>query len=408
MGQAHRSLEAAESAATKVVVRVDPFRTGEASDGDIALTKIDNQDFDIEEVQLAHSEEKGNQVLFKARNKTEEDLLIGAYVAVNDPINIETKGVLARPRGFFSESVETVPAKNAAVIRIPYKIGPVGPAPVLVFTLFKPHKDIATFGERDRRKWDVGLVCYGSFNLRPAEERGECVIPVHAPVEERAKLTAQRQSKHFLFRYRPGSDAEGNIEKIIREREEAYDRLSSVLQMQLPKTVTIDLYPDMEAKGLGSGTTWTPCNTRTNTHICEVYSQAYQCDAYHELAHIFSYHFPDYGSNRGGIVEAFAAYFEPHNMPVGETKETLKGKLREGKLSSLGEILLSDNSSEELVLVIDFLLKKDSEKFKRFYVRVTLAKKHKDLEKAVRQIYQTSLEGLEQQWHQFLNESNGT
>jgi hypothetical protein len=406
MGQPHHSLEASPSART-VVVTIDPFRAGRVSARDIELTRVDNADFEVEEVELAYSEEQGNQVVFKVRNKTNEDLGLGVYAAVNDPSNIETKGVLARPRGFLWKSVETISAEDTGLITVPYNIPPVGPDPVLVFTLFKPHRDITTFGERDRRERDVELVSYGSFNLLPAVQRGQCVIPEHPPVAERAKLTAQKQSEHFLFRYRPGSYAEQNIERIIREREEAYDHLSTVLQMELPDVTTIDLYPDMEAKGLGSGTTYTPCNTRTNKHICEVYEESYQCDTYHELAHIFSYHFPNYRCNRGGLVEAFAAYFEPHNMPIRETKQTLRRKLHEGELNPLGEVLVSGSSSEELVIAIDFLLSKDVAKFKRLYVQATCAKDVQDLEKAAQEIYGMDLQGLDKAWREFINQSEG-
>ena len=123
------------------------------------------------------------------------------------------------------------------------------------------------------------------------------------------------------------------------------------------------------------------------------------------MAHIVSYHFPDYSSNRGGIVEAFAAYFEPHNMQVDRVKETLQKRLREGKLSSLDKVLQSDSSGEELVMVIDFLLKKDVEKFKMFYVCVTRSQKRPDLEKASQEIYGTDLKDLEKQWHEFINQS---
>ncbi|HUW20396.1 MAG TPA: hypothetical protein VMW16_13950 [Sedimentisphaerales bacterium] len=404
MGQPHHSLDPSASAQT-VVVTIDPFKTDEVSTGDIQLTKVDNEDFEVEEVQLAHSEDQGNLIFMKVRNKTDEDLLIGTYVAVNDPKNIETKGVLARPRGFFRRSVQTVPGRDTALITIPYNIPPVGPDPVLGFTLFKPHKDSSTFGERDRREWDVGLVGYGSFNLRRATERGQCVIPVHAPVEERAKLTAQKKSEHFLFRYRPGSYAERNIEKIIREREQAYDHLSSVLQMELPKIVTVDLYPDTESKGLGSGTTYTACNTRSNRHIAEVHSEAYQCDAYHELAHVFSYHFPGYSSNRGGLVEAFAVYFEPGNINPDEARAKLKHTFGKGELKSVSETLLLDGVCEENVVFIDFLLKKDVEKFKEFYVRATRAEGMEDLEKAAQEIYGTDLKGLDEGWRKFINGS---
>jgi hypothetical protein len=407
MGQPHHSLEASRSA-RKVVVTIDPFKVGEVSAGDVELTGVDSQDFEVERVQLAYSTEQGNQVLFKVRNKTNENLMLGVYVAVNDPSNIETKGVLARPRGFFWKSVETVSAGDTALITIPYNIPPVGPDPVLVFTLFKSHKDIAAFGERDRREWDVELVSYGSFSLLRGAERGQCVIPEHPPPEhppvaERARLTAQKKSEHFLFRYRPGSYAEQNIETIIAEREQAYNHLSSVLQMELSDIITIDLYPDMEAKALGSGTTYTACNTRSSKHIAEVHGEAYQCGAYHELAHIFSYHFPDYRCNRGGLVEAFAVYFEPGNINPDEARQNLKHTLGKGELTSVSENLLPEGVCEENVVFIDFLLKKDVEKFKEFYVRATCGKKREDLEKAARQIYGMDLQGLDKAWREFIN-----
>ena len=389
------------------VVRIDPFKVSKDISKDIDLTGIDNEFFRVKKVQLAYSEAQDNHIVFEVQNTTGRNLTLGAYVAVNDPENIEKKGVLARPRGFFSDSIETIPAGDTASITIGYDIPAVGPGPVLVYTLFKPNQQISP-GERDAGKWDMMLVGYGSFDLNRAAERRECVIPVYAPVEERAKLTVQKESEHFLFRYRPDSYAEQNIEKIIKEREAAYTKLSSVLQMELPVAVTIDLYPDMEAKALGSGTTWTPANTRSNKHICELYSKAYQCDPYHELAHIFSYHFPNYSSNRGGIVEAFAAYFEPHNMPVAETKQVLRGRLSEGKLDALDKVLLSDGSSRELVILIDFLLKEDVEKFKQFYVHVTRAGTRADMEKACQQTYGTDWKGLEEHWHAFINRGNET
>ena len=176
--------------------------------------------------------------------------------------------------------------------------------------------------------------------------------------------------------------------------------------MELPEIVTIDLYPDMEAKALGSGTTWTPANTRNNKHICEVYNEGYQCDHYHELAHIFSFHFPGFNSSKDGIVETFAAYFETNNMPVGPTKQLLKEQLKEGKLLSMIEVLQSESSNEELAILIDFLLKKDVEKFKEFYVLVTKSQEKVSIEKAIRQIYEIESKELEQQWHEYINQDN--
>ena len=388
---------------TQNVLMVDPLKISVTGARNIELKTVENTYFEVKHVRLAHSKEKGNHVVFEIQNKTSSDVPLEAYVAVNDPENIETKGVLSRPRGFFNDSIRTVPAKNTISITVPYSIPPVGPKPVLVYTLFKPHHELEP-GERDHRKWDMTLVGFGSLDLNEAAEQGLCVIPKHLPVEERIKLTAQKETEHFLFRYRPDSYAEENIEKIIREREGAYAKLSRVLKMELPVKVTIDLYPDMEAKGLGSGTTWTPANTRNNKHICEVYDEQYQCDPFHELAHIFSYHFPGFNSNKGGIVEAFAAYFEPHNMAVGPTRQILKNKLSKGELHSLDKVLLSSSSNEDLVILIDFLLKKDVEKFKEFYVHVTRTRKKTGMEKACRHVYGMSLMDLEKQWHDYINQ----
>jgi len=392
---------------TSNVLTVDPFKTSTARPRDVELTNTENKYFEVKQVRLAYSKEKGNRVIFEVRNKTDSDAQLEAYVAANDPENIENKSVLARPRGFFSDSSETLGARNATSMAIPYNIPPVGPKPVLVYTLFKPNQEIKP-GERDDRRWDMVLVGYGSFDLDRAAERHECVIPVYLPVEERTKLTAQRKSAHFLFRYRPDSYAANNIEKVVSEREQAYEKLSKVLQMELPVTVMVDLYPDMEAKALGSGTAWTPANTKSDKHICEVCDEQYQCDPYHELAHIFSYHFANYSSNSGGIVEAFAAYFEPDNMPVGQTKDLLKRKLGEGKLSPLDEVLLSDSSSQELVTLIDFLLKKDVQRFKKFFVRIIRRPAKADMEKASQQIYGMGLKSLEKEWHEFIGRNSGT
>jgi hypothetical protein len=401
MGQPHHNLQSRPSAGTEVVI-IDPFKISPSIVKDIDLRNVDNKYFVVKEVQPTHSKELGNSVVFKVQKITDRDVSLRAYVAVNDPENIETKGVLARPRDFFSDTIETIHTNNIESITIPYNIPPVGPNPVLVFTLFKPHKEDIKPNGRDNRDWDMTLVGYGSIDINRATERGQCVLPIHAPVEERATLTMEKKSEHFLFRYRPESYAEKNIEKIIAEREKAYAKLSSVLRMKLPIIVTIDLYPDMEAKGIGSGTTWTPANTRSNKHICEVYDEQYQCDPFHELAHIFSYHFPDYRSNKGGIVEAFAAYFELNNMQIGPTKKILEHQLSKGKLPLLVDVLQSESSDQELVILIDFLLKKDVEKFKRFYVLITKSQKA-DIEKAIRQIYGMDVKSLEKQWHEFIN-----
>ena len=355
---------------------------------------------------LSYTQDAGNLVNFKVKNLTDKDLTLGYNISVNDPENVETKSVLARPRGFFSNKIETIKANSIKNISLPYNIPVVGPEPFLSYMIFKPNVDVTNYDKHDSRHRDVILAGYGSFDLNEASKQNLCVIPEYPTIEERARLTVQKQTEHFLFRYRPDSYAEQNIDKAINDREAAYQKLSEVLHMELPEIVTIDLYPDMEAKALGSGTTWTPANTRNNKHICEVYNEEYQCDHYHELAHIFSFHFPGFNSSKDGIVETFAAYFETNNMPVGPTKQLLKEQLKEGKLLSMIEVLQSESSNEELAILIDFLLKKDVEKFKEFYVLVTKSQEKVSIEKAIRQIYEIESKELEQQWHEYINQDN--
>jgi hypothetical protein len=111
--------------------------------------------------------------------------------------------------------------------------------------------------------------------------------------------------------------------------------------MDLPAIVTIDLYPDMKAKGLGSGTTWTPANTVTNTHIAEVYNESTRVDSNHELAHIFTYHF---GSGGGVLREPFAVSCEAY-YDIPKMMEAARQRLSQGKLGSLESILLSSNGT---------------------------------------------------------------
>ena len=90
-------------------------------------------------------------------------------------------------------------------------------------------------------------------------------------------------------------------------------------------------------------------------------------------------------------------------MKIEPTKRLLKEQLKEGKLPSLIKVLQSENSNEQLVILIDFLLNKNVEKFKNFYVLVTRSQKKADIEKAVRQVYEIEPKELEIQWHEYIN-----
>ena len=404
-----RNLRTAEG--TELNARYDAVWTGALptycpANDSLVVREQEYPHFVHESHELRYSEELGNVFTVKVTNRTGQDRPLAVYVAVGDPnrFDIGLTNSMGRDVGPVAKSITDVSAGQTTEIELAYTIPQAAPRPLLAFTLFEPSEQWLAAGQNDHAKFLIEPLCWGWSDICSAAQRGQAKLPVQVPVEERANLTAQTKSKRFLFRYRAGSYAEENINRIVQEREGAYAALSRVLKMELPVIVTIDLYPDMEAKGLGSGTTWTAANTRSNKHICEVYNEEYQCDPYHELAHIFSYHFQNYSSNRGGIVEGFAVYFEPHKMTLDTVKKTLQKRLREGKLNTLDKVLLSDSFDEEIIMMIDFLIKKDVKKFKEFYVCVTRSEKLADLEKASTQIYGTDLKGLEKQWHEFINQ----
>lgn len=370
----------------------------------------------VKGARLAYSQAKGNVLELDVVNRTDKELPLVVYAAAGDTDHGDKALGKFPETGLFVETTETVKPNSESVVRLPYSVPVTGPDPSLVFTLFEREPD---------DKWlpadalqahsdlyahlHITPVCWGWFNLPQAADQGLAKLPDYVPVGERAKLTAQKRSKHFLFRYRPNSYAERHIDTAIKDREEAYQRLSSVLRMELSEAITIDLYPDMEAKGLGSRTWVTPANTVTNTHIAEVYNQNYQCDRYHELAHIFSYHFPGFGPEGSGtLIQPFAEYFEAGTVRrIDSAREGLKRELAQDTVKPLAEVLLLSNSSRAPVAVfIDFLIRKDIEDFKKFFARVgSQVKTPKDLDKACREIYSVSLKELEQQWHKYLRES---
>ncbi len=365
----------------------------------------------VKDMRLTRSPDQGNVLEVEAGNETDHALPLVLRAAAAFP----AKG----PEGeggdpIFCQTTATVGANSTSVLRLPYAIPQSRPDPFLVFTLLEgtaePGKN-ASMSRSDIQRMlltesRLQPLYWGWLDLREAAAKGLVKLPAFEPVKERIKLTGRKQSEHFLFRYRPGSYAEEHIDTAVKDREEAYQRLSTMLQMQLPKVVTIDLYSDMEAKGLGSGTTWTHANTVTNTQIAEVYNVADQCDRYHELAHVFSYHFAGQGmkSAEGPLLEGFADFCEDHNMDLGPAREAVRQELAKGTLKPLVEVVLKEPPAEPAFTFFDFLIRKDVEKFKTWYFRVvTEVKTEKDLEKACRDIYGTGLKEIEQQWHGSLN-----
>ncbi len=160
-------------------------------------------------------------------NETDGELRLGVQVAVGDPAKADytaAKSPLMKSKGSFAEASITVNPHANSSIRLPYTLPPdAGSNPLLVFRLFEPTEKIAPgmarrFGltKADMRHWrDTRLVHWGRFDLRKAVEKGLASLPPSEPVEERIKLTGERRSKHFVFRYRPNSYAAINIDKAI-------------------------------------------------------------------------------------------------------------------------------------------------------------------------------------------------
>ena len=143
-----------------------------------------NEHFAVGQVRLEHSETKGNLFVMDVQNKTNKALPLGISVAVNDPCNVENK-ILPVPRehGSFSRQIMTIAARSKTTLSVPCEIKPVGANPLLVFSVFEPRPEYATYGEHDMRDRDVTLIACGAANLVKAAERGDCVLPPAVPVE---------------------------------------------------------------------------------------------------------------------------------------------------------------------------------------------------------------------------------
>ena len=235
----------------------------------------------------------------------------------------------------------------------------------------------------------------------PISSTGTVTLPPTVPVAERAKLISETPSDHFLFRYRPDSYAEHNITSIVLSRESAYGKLHAMLRMDLPNMVTIDLYPDMEAKALGSGTAWTNANTVNNHQIAEVCNEASQSDPSHELAQIFAMQFGDAGK---GLNESFATYWEA-DTDIVAAKERLRIVLGSGASRPLLDSLAVP--CDESWTFIDCLLKQDMPKFKQFYTRLSSAETLTSaaLDDAARKVYGTDFAKLEEQWRAYVQDT---
>ena len=155
-----------------------------------------NEHFAVGQVRLEHLETKGNLFVMDVQNKTNKALPLGISVAVNDPCNVENK-ILPVPRehGSFSRQIMTIAARSKTTLSVPCEIKPVGANPLLVFSVFEPRPEYATYGEHDMRDRDVTLIACGAANLVKAAERGDCVLPPAVPVETKDS-SARRAGGH--------------------------------------------------------------------------------------------------------------------------------------------------------------------------------------------------------------------
>lgn len=368
--------------------------------GDFIVVNEDKRCLQVTEPGLALSDEGDYFIEFGISNPWKSDARLAVQTSVSDL----TRGV--------ASSVETevvVKGGETALVKAPYAFSSdPGEKPLLAYRVSETPDmdadDMAAVGLTEKKLDYIShggnVLSAGSVDLSGAAQKGLVTLPDYksVPVEERAKLTEQKQSEHFLFRYRPGSYAAENIEQAINDREEAYRKLKDLLQMDLPSIITVDLYPDIEAKGLGSGTTWTSANTVTNTHVAEVYNESYQCDSNHELAHIFTYHF---GGGGGVLCEPFAASCEAQ-YDIPEMMEAARQKLSQSRLSSLESILLASSWGADTMAFIHYLIQRDLARFKQFYVRMGQVKERYDLDKVLLEVYGTDLLSMEQQWRDCL------
>ncbi len=355
-------------------------------------------------------------------NASDQSRAAGLWVGVNHVNTPAGQPPNIPGGGFFRRESAVVSARSMAVLSVAYELPNSGPHPLLTYEgveYLRGMPDPAAWRKRDRAAitaaTDVNLLGWGAADLVQAARGGECVLVPPVPLSERTNLTAETKSPHFTFRYRPGSAAAREIELIVAAREGVYKRLSTLYKIQLPGPVQIDLYPDMEAKGLGSGTSINVANTINASHIAEVYNSMTQVSPGHEIAHIFSFRFPGHGDRGGALgkpgdafVEGFAGCFEFEDSAETATAR-LRSRLAGKPAPGLTELIAASSPGvhDEQVVLVDFLTRKSPESFKTFYVQVIARPDGKTVDQAARKAYNVSLQTLENEWGQFLRASSG-
>jgi hypothetical protein len=395
-----------------LALQTDPISPPREPSADLAIANDANGRYSVTRAQVAAVRAGENALEVAMKNSTQWPGSVGIQVSVGDPSKADrgAPGITAinRSTGSYMVAGAVMEPQGATVGRTVFDVPTdAGAAPLLVFRVFetidRPAQAVIsrlglTPSEIERCQSAGDFVHAGSIDLHKVAAAGKIALPPAIPVAERAMLISETPSEHFLFRYRPDSYAERNITSIIMSRESAYKKLHTLLRMDIPVMITIDLYPDMEAKALGSGTAWTNANTVNNHQIAEVYNQWSQCDASHELAHIFSFHF---GGGGGGLCEPFATYCEA-DTDIAAAKARLGVVLTSGAAKPLRDSL--GTPGDESWTFIDYLLKQDVSKFKRFYTRVSSAETLTSavLDDASRKVYGADFAKLEEQWRAYV------
>ncbi len=97
------------------------------------------------------------------------------------------------------------------------------------------------------------------------------------------------ETEHYRFFFQPGSVAEKEIIQIAEIQEEAYERITSFLQVIFPSKINYHFYDTPEEVGIQYGDD-EPCNgfARYPNDIYAVYNDKVKCIGPHEDTHIIA------------------------------------------------------------------------------------------------------------------------
>ena len=110
------------------------------------------------------------------------------------------------------------------------------------------------------------------------------------------RLDRATETAHYIFRYAAGSLAEGEIEAIAAEQEQAYGKLKALFGYELPEKIEYLLTASPEENGavlgeLFSGEAAYPINgfSIAPKYVFAAYDDQVKCVGCHEVTHLFSY-----------------------------------------------------------------------------------------------------------------------